>query len=279
MANQGGMGSRAFKGTLNYDSLRVDHQGQLKKLNDVLVETALAVEGLISVHDDVVERIAQGDTAYHLVVPNKRAKLIPIRRNLQSLAAKLENDISSTQYVKSIVFIVTILEDYLSTNLIRVLRAYPRKLLIPVKGTPGGAATYAVEMRDLLEAGSLGAIVRQRAEQRTRDAMYASPAQYIGYFSAVTGVQIKSTVWETYAEIKATRDLYVHSDGTVNDIYIAKTGSRARHTKGQKAVVDAAYFDSAASCLKHLMSEIYVGLRGTFSNSMELRRIFDEDAR
>ena len=69
MATQSTTSSKAFKGTLNYDVLRLDHQGQLKKLNDVLVETALSVEGLNSVFDDVVARIARGETAYVLRVP------------------------------------------------------------------------------------------------------------------------------------------------------------------------------------------------------------------
>ena len=278
MATLSGTGAAAFKGTLNYDNLRLDHQGQLKKLNDVLVETAISVEGLSSVLEDVVVKIADGETSYKLNVPNKNAKYIPIRRNLQSLKNTIENNISSKEYIKSLVFTIIILEEYLSSNLIRILTAYPKKLLISTKGNQlGPGATYPVEMRDLLDAGSLEAIIRQRAEQRTRDAMYAAPKQYIAYFSSVTDVHIDDAVWEKYGEIKATRDLYVHGDGTVNDIYIEKTGVRARYLKGEKAVVDAAYFESAASCLKSLMSNVYVGLRRAFCNSRELKRVFDEE--
>jgi hypothetical protein len=278
MKTQSGTGARAFKGMLNYDNLRLDHQGHLKKLNDILVETAISVEGLTGALEDIVVKIADGETSYRLRVPNKNAKSIPIKRNLRSLRNDIEYNIASKEYVKSLVFIIIILEEYLSSNIIRILTADPRKLLISTKGNqigPGG--TYAVEMRDLLDAGSLEAIIRQRAEQRARDAMYAAPKQYIAYFTSVTGIQIDDAVWERYVEIKATRDLYVHGDGTVNDIYIEKTGERARYTKGEKAVVDAAYFDSAASCLKSLMSNVYVGLRSAFCNSTELKRVFDEE--
>jgi len=277
MATQGTTGAKAFKGTLNYDNLRLDHQAHLKKLNDVLVETALSVEGLNSVLEDVVTKIGNGETVYKLRVPNKKAKAIPIRRNLISLRADLQNNITSKEYIKSLVFIITIVEDYLAKNLIRVLIAYPKKLLISTKGNQAAAGAYTVEMRDLLDAGSLKAIIRQKAEQRTRDAMYASPVQYIAYFTSVTGTQIDPAVWGSYAEIKATRDLYVHSDGTVNDIYIEKTGAHARYAKGHKAVVDAAYFDAAASCLKSLMSAVYIGLRAGFCSSSELKRVFDEE--
>jgi hypothetical protein len=278
MATQSNTGSKAFKGTLNYDNLRLDHQGQLKKLNDVLVETALSVEGLTYVLRNVDAKIANNDSLYVMRVPNKKAKSIPIRRNLASLRSKLGSDISSGQYVKSLVFIINVVEDYLSSNVVRILQAYPRKLLISTKGKElGPGATYAVEMRDLIDAGSLEAIIRQKAEQRTRDAMYASPIQYMAYFSSVTSIAVDEAVWASYAEIKATRDLYVHSDGTVNDVYIDKAATRARFSKGQKALVDSTYFDASASCMKHLMSDVYVGLRSVFSNSLELQRVFDAE--
>lgn len=271
-------GPRAFKNTLNYHYLRLDHQRQLKKLNDVLVEAALSVEGLSVVLDDVLVRIENGEAVYSQKVPNKKAESITIRRNLKSIRVNIEDSIVYREYVKSLIFMITIVEDYIANNLVRLLCAYPRKILISSKGKqPTSESAYSVDFRDLLEMGSIEAIIRQKAEQRTRDAMYASPAQYIAYFSSVTGVQIDPTVWVSYAEIKATRDLYVHGDGTVNDIYIEKTGSSARYSKGEKAVVDNAYLNTAASCLKGVMSEVYVGLRGVFSNSMELKRVFDRE--
>lgn len=270
-------GSRAFKGTLNYNNLRIDHQNQLKRLNDSLVETALAIEGLVYVIKNVNEKIKDGNINYIVNVPNKNLKSIPIRRNLKSLYKKINSDGLSYQYVKSLVFIINIVEDYISLNLIRILKSYPQKLLISTKGNPVPPGSYSVDMRDLIAAGSFEEIVSQKAEQRTRDALYASPKQYAQYFASVTGIKIEKDIWESYAEIKATRDLYVHGNGKINEIYIEKAGGKARYDLGEVAVVDAVYFDRAASCMKRLMSAIFVGLRSGYAESVELNNIFKNE--
>ena len=272
-------GAKALKGTLNYDRLRVEHQSYLKKLNDDLFETTLAIQGMDSVLRDVSSRLAKGQKSYSIQVPNKLAKLIPIRRNLVTLQATLNQDAAPNAYVRSIVFLITLVEDYLAVNMKRVLRAYPKKLLISTKGKKlGDMDQYAIDVRELLEAVSLEAVIEQLAGQRVRDAIYASPTQYVAYFKAVCHVDFKEMTWRSYVEIKATRDLYLHGNGLVNEVYRKKTGEDARFALGEKAIVDAAYFNAATSCLKAVMSEIYTGIRGKFASSIELRKVFDSDA-
>jgi len=268
-------GTNAFKRSVNYDHLRLDHQSYLKKLNDVLVETALAIQGMESVLEDVSSRLAKGQKTYNINVPNKLAKLIPIRRNLSALQVTLAEDAASNAYVRSIVFLITLAEDYIGSNLRRILRAYPQKLMISTKGKKlGDTDQYVVEVRDLLTAASLDVVIERLATQRVRDAIYASPEQYLAYLKAVCTIDLQEQTWRAYVEIKATRDLFVHADGRVNEVYLAKAAQAARFALGEKAVVDAAYFNAAASCVKALMSETYTGLRGKFANSAELNRVF-----
>ncbi|NTG32644.1 hypothetical protein G6K91_00050 [Agrobacterium rhizogenes] len=268
--------AKDFKRSLNYDHLRLEHQSYLKKLNDVLFETALAIQGMESVLSEVSARLAKGQKSYSIQVPNKLAKLIPIRRNLAALQATLSGNAPLNAYVRSIVFLITLAEDYLAANIRRVLRAYPQKLMISTKGKKlGDSDQYTIDVRDLLAAGSLDAVIEQLAAQRVRDAVYATPQQYLTYFKAVCGVEFKEATWREYVEIKATRDLFVHADGRVNEIYLEKAGQQARFGLGEKVTVDPAYFNATTSCLKALMSEIYTGLRAKFANSVELKKVFD----
>lgn len=270
--------SNYFKGTLNYNNLRIEHQLYLKKMNDVLVETALTIQGMENVLEDVTARLENGETTYIIRLPNKLAKLIPIRRNLVSLQAKLSEDSVRSTYVRSLVFMITLAEDYLAASIRRVLRAYPQKLMISTKGKKLSATEqYQIDVRELLAAGSLDALIEQLATQRVREAVYASPDQYLGYFKSVCGVEFKETTWRKYVEVKATRDLFVHADGRVNAIYLQKAAQHARFGLGEIAIVDAAYFDVATSCLKALLSEIYTGLREKFADSFELKLVFDTD--
>jgi hypothetical protein len=265
-----------YKGTLNYDSLRLDHQAHLKKVNDVLVETALAVQGLQLALQDAETKLTKGQKRYTLKVPNKRTKVVPIHRNLRKLVSSLKDQISSKEYIQALVFIVSIVESYLSSNLIRLLRAYPKKLLVSTKGKELQASeSYSVDMREIVAAASIDDIVDTRARQRVRDAMYASPKQYLSYFSSISGFKPTPEAWNAFIELKATRDLYVHGDGTINEIYIEKVGTSGRGQVGDMAIVDSQYFDKSISCLKEVMSNIFVGLREKYSDSEDLKRVFD----
>ncbi len=271
--------SASFKGSLNYDYLRIEHGSYLRKLNDALLETALAIEGMKKVLKEVSANLSRGETSYTIQVPNKRAKLIPIKRSLTALQTTLSENSAPSAYVRSIVFLISLTEDYLATSLKRLLCAYPQKLLISPKGKVLGATEqYSVDVREIIAASSLDAVIEKLAVQRVSSALYASPQVYLSYFDAVCGIKFEETTWNAYVEIKATRDILVHSDGLVNNIYIEKTGQRARFGLGEKIVVDAAYFDSAASCMKALLAEIYTGLRGKFANSAELKRIIEMGA-
>ncbi|MCK4798540.1 MAG: hypothetical protein KAT05_14255 [Spirochaetes bacterium] len=52
------------------------------------------------------------------------------------------------------------------------------------------------------------------------------------------------------SEIKATRDVLVHNNGIVNEIYITKSGSKARNKVGHKIDLTCDYFNNIWSYLK-----------------------------
>jgi hypothetical protein len=77
-------------------------------------------------------------------------------------------------------------------------------------------------MRDILRLRSVDDLILEKAYQRVRDAMYGSPEQYFSYQKSVLGFEHSETVWRGFVEIKATRDVYIHGDGHVNEVYLKK---------------------------------------------------------
>jgi hypothetical protein len=60
-----------------------------------------------------------------------------------------------------------------------------------------------------------------------------------------------------FAEVKATRDLYVHNNGKVNDQYLRKAGKKARSKDlNGKIPIDLDYINSASELAKAFISAI-----------------------
>jgi hypothetical protein len=53
---------------------------------------------------------------------------------------------------------------------------------------------------------------------------YGSPERYFEYIENVLSIQIEKELKDTFAEIKASRDIIVHNSGIANEIYVGKRG-------------------------------------------------------
>lgn len=88
--------------------------------------------------------------------------------------------------------------------------------------------------------------------------MYASPADYFGYLKNALGIELIKDLMEDYIEIKATRDLLTHSQGYLNEIYVQKSGSKARVTDLQQRIpLPSDYFKLSIGIMKRLVGDIY----------------------
>jgi hypothetical protein len=115
----------------------------------------------------------------------------------------------------------------------------------------------------------------ERASQRARDALYAAPRQYAAYMASVLGFEVPASTLDRYVESKATRDLYVHGNGTANSIYISKAGKLARAKMGDVVPFDHQYLQSSIGNMKQMFSAIYKGMLDKFGESEEIERAFN----
>jgi hypothetical protein len=257
--------------------LRRDNQAHLRSINNIFIETEFCVKGLRSVLKEVSKENEQKTNRLHIAAPTVKGKIGNISREIDDVLDILNQRIETKEYLQSLVFAVALVEDYMGKTLVRVIRAYPGKSLISIKGNPlKGENAFPVDMRDIVRLRSVDDLILEKAYQRVRDAMYASPEQYFAYQKSVLGFEYSEAVWRGFVEIKATRDVYIHGDGHVNEVYLKKTGSMARAKIGEKLIVDSAYLNSSVTCMKCVFTETYKGLRNKYANSEELHRILSE---
>ncbi|WP_338721400.1 hypothetical protein [Devosia sp. XK-2] len=267
--------ANTFKGQLNYDLLRRDHQKQVRKINDLYIEAVMSVRGLSELRKEVSKTKSE---RVHLTAPTSKGKTARISRRREDLLLLMDERIRRREYIQSLVFAVSLTEEYISRNLARVMRAFPQKVLISPAGTPDdGEKTVQVDLRDLIQLGSLKKAISRKAAERTREAMYATPAKYEKYTRSIWGFSFDNGTWENFVEIKATRDLHVHGDGKINEIYLGKVGAKARGAVEEQAVIDAEYLERSISCMKQIYGQIYAGMREKYMSSLQLHDAFGDE--
>ncbi|EGF92524.1 hypothetical protein ABI_09610 [Asticcacaulis biprosthecium C19] len=246
----------------------------LRKLNDIFIESQLAVQGLKTIRADFAARQAKKQTRYRLLAPSIKAEPVGLSRNISTIIELVDARISSKEYVQSLVFSIALIEDYISTCLTLIIRAYPQKLLTSAKGKQAAEDEIkTIMLKDVIEAKSIGDLISDKAEKRVRDALYATPTQLKGYMASIFGFAIKDDIWGKYVELKATRDIYVHGDGRANDIYVGKAGALARAKRGDMLPIDSAYFNDSIVCLKNVLTDVYRGLKSKYGDSAEVHKI------
>ena len=115
--------------------------------------------------------------------------------------------------------IVSRAEAYIQECLSIAIKKYPQKLsLIAEKsGVP-------IEM--LLANENRDDTIRQYIALRCEGMMFGTPKAYLQKVQKVLAIELEQDVLDKYIEIKASRDIIVHNLGTINKMYIEKSGFR-----------------------------------------------------
>lgn len=259
---------------LNQTALRADHQLHVRRINDIFIETQLSVQGLGEMLKSVDAMRAKGQKKFKIAAPSIRGTDRNISRDLVLVQQLIDDRIRSKEYVQSLVFAVALVESYLARSLETIIRAYPKKLLVSPKGNEvKDEVPLAVDVREVVSAVSLDELIADKANQRVRDASYATPEAYFKYAAKIFGFEFAEPLRLEFSEIKATRDIHIHNDGIANQIYVRKAGALARVQDGDALPVDSDYLRTAIACLKLILSANYRGLKATYGESEPVRRI------
>ncbi|WP_339709846.1 hypothetical protein [Cyclobacterium amurskyense] len=137
---------------------------------------------------------------------------------------------------------------------------HPGKLSMEVeaKSRKESQEDKKIDFKDILKASSLEDLYNQIINQRLYKLFYASPADYFNYLESTIQVKLKKSTIEDYIEIKATRDLLIHNHGKVNNIYIQKTGDKARTKDTRQTIsINEDYFLKSTGVLKMVVRDSY----------------------
>lgn len=135
--------------------------------------------------------------------------------------------------IDAIYQLVTITETMLNDLLRAILIEFPKK--IPNKRKLDIDQVLACDNLDQIKLAIVDTILNEFA--------YKSPKEYADEFSFYTGVKLlENPVFHQYIELKATRDIHIHSKGIANEIYLNKAGVLARVKSGRYLPVTIQYF-------------------------------------
>jgi len=138
--------------------------------------------------------------------------------------------------------LVTITEALLGDITRTVIVRYPQKL----------GAKRSIQLQAVLEAQSLEEVHLRASDALLNELSYKSPAEFSEALNSLLSINLlECPAFHKYVEVKATRDIYVHNRGIVNETYLKKSGSHARAQTGAILPVDITYFlESYEACLQ-----------------------------
>ena len=203
-----------------------------------------------------------GDDRRYIVPSHKRSKFA--NRTDEELREIYGRYIATELYNNLLATIVSKCESFIFDVLRLVLRAYPKKLTMNIRGLE---LKRTVDMDTILSATDIEQLHCALIEQRLHSITYAKPAEYLQYLRSIAHINTDDKAFGDYVELKATRDNIVHNGGIANATYRLKAGTKARAKEGQRLVMNAAYFDQCVATIKRVSGIIKRDIEAHFPTS------------
>jgi hypothetical protein len=189
---------------------------------------------------------------------SKAKKPYPVPKRDRTVSSKRRDsdvgDIFIAQYHRgifdtNIVSIVSRVESFIQECITIAILNQPKKLSIigEKSGVPLDLLLAHEDRDDLLEA---------YIALRCQELMFGKPSDYLAKAAKVLSIKIDKDIMDSYIEIKASRDIIIHSLGRINKIYLDKAGKKARGKAGDELPIDADYFEEVIMIAKSLSGAI-----------------------
>ncbi|PEL97812.1 hypothetical protein CN602_23355 [Bacillus cereus] len=184
------------------------------------------------------------------------AELGKVDGNLKGLSSP-ENRVPP--FLRSQLFIALIasIEDYLSQIMKEILVSYPEK--ISVKTTDSSNIINSADVKEIIE---------MMAEKHITDSLYKKPEEYKKSLIEIISADkdLLNNYWDSFIEMKATRDAGMHGGWKSNSIYIRKAGSKSRTNKiGELLPITVDYFNESVNVCKGVVNVIHSHVKEKFN--------------
>lgn len=122
---------------------------------------------------------------------------------------------------------------------------------------PRAIGSKTVKLEDALDAGDLDTLVSRLINHEIAEVTYKSPRTVFEYMGRRMGLNLPSVAEiDQLAEAKATRDVLIHNRGVVDNGYLMKAASLARHTAGQRIDIPKPYHRTTWELIQKLVADL-----------------------
>lgn len=223
------------------------HIALVRKINDTHIFATQALQVLRDAQAGGLTDRREGKDRRYDVPSVRKGKFA--RRKAHEIKQIYSRFLTRELFENFIIAGISQLESFLFDTLRLILTAYPHKLKINLQGLE---VDRTVPLDLLLGKEDLQGVIKEIIEDRIATISYASPRAYLQFLAKVADINVKDKAFEHFLEIKATRDILIHSSGIVNSIYIQKAGSMARAQLGETIPIDQKYFDHCVATIKRI---------------------------
>jgi len=184
-------------------------------------------------------------------VPSKKKGKFAERTDLE--LKKIYNGFrESGLYETFLVNAVAKFEWFLADALSEYFTHYPIRISEKHQGIPPCAK---IEVNTILESEGKEQLIKKIIDDHVSNVFRQRPSIYMSYFSSMLSCQEDPSFLEYY-EISATRDLVVHNGNIANELYLSKSGDKARAVLGGRIEVNEMYFSECIANMKRVSGAI-----------------------
>lgn len=185
-------------------------------------------------------------------IPSTKGPTIRQERRKSAIVEMLKKTLRTDLFASSLSTCISSFEAYLQEVLYVVLHNKPEKLLLGKNEKP------SVPLELLIKANNKDDILVKVIQDKIVSLFYASPKEYFNKLRAYLEINIDESLFFSFIEMKATRDLIIHNKSRVNQVYVDKCGDYARTTNTKQMIpCNKTYYESCVSVMKRLIKTIY----------------------
>lgn len=194
-------------------------------------------------HPEVLEKFSIS-IKYELFSPIPIPEKHVDTNNFESTFEELEKNYLATSCIEKL---VSIYENFLFDVMKEIYIAYPQKL----------SSQKQIPISQVLEAVSKEELIYITIARELNEVKYESLSNWHSKISNLFAIDpINEDLTKEVVEIKSTRDLLVHNNGIINNIYLSKTKEKARGEIGETISCEGDYFKDSWGIVVKLMTEI-----------------------
>jgi len=232
------------------EMLRKPRIRTIRSLNDLYVLIGLMSQAL----EEMQELAANEPDEIEFEAPSSNQESTIVTRDAKELSRLLQKARDRSIYEQFLISAAALTEDYLQSTLKVAFDWFPEKLAFNVEGKD---IEKNVPLNTVLKATSIDEILDSVIRRKLLLVFYGSPERYFDYVQSVLSIEIENELKESFAEVKAARDIIIHNSGIANEVYLLKARKKARADIGEHLPIDEAYFKSTIQMMKKLTMSVY----------------------